>query len=73
MGQPAIAIGITVSAIAAQASQATGRHRREGSAPVGNSSSKNVKVKTMPGGHAQVATHAAKAPRGIAPFRVISA
>ena len=54
IGQPAIATGTTVSAIAAQASQATGRHRREGSAPVGNNSSKKVKVKTMPGGHAQV-------------------
>jgi hypothetical protein len=73
IGQPAIATGITVRPIAAQASQATGRHRLDGSAPVGNNSSKNVKVKTMPGGHAQVDTHAANPPKGTAPFRVISA
>ena len=73
MGQPAIATGITVRTIAAQASQATGRHRLEGSVPVGNRSNKKVKVRTMPGGQAQVDTQAANAPKGIAPFRVVSA
>jgi hypothetical protein len=62
------AIGMAVPAI-----HATGRHRREGGRPSGNSSRSNVPIKAMLGIHDHVETDAASNPPGRAPGRVSSA
>jgi hypothetical protein len=72
-GQDQAAPGPQVMAIDAADSQATGRHRRDGSRPSGNSSSAKVMSSPSPGAQAQLPSQLISPPPGNEPGAVRSA
>jgi hypothetical protein len=73
MGQAVTATWMTVISKVTAAGHATGFHRRDGSRPSGNSKSRYVNTRMMPGGQIHVPSHAIMSPQGSDPGSVINA
>jgi hypothetical protein len=68
-----MAVGAMIPISATPATHATGRQRRDGSRPVGNSSGSTVMKIAYPGAHIHVLSQAISGPAGRLPGRVCSA